>query len=170
MRFRFPLSWPSRADGTLLPAVLAGLLVVGLVGQCVATGGTPDLPPVMAVGAARTRLRVPTVVPVSVARVIVDRPLFAPRQSVTSAADGNPPSILGGASVAGTMAIRGRTYAVVRRPDGTSANLSVGATLGGWRLVALGQQGATFVKGGDRRVVAYGASAPVAEAADAPSE
>ena len=155
MRFQVPLSFPNRADRTVLPAALASLLALAFGLQLIWTSSEPDLPPVLAVGAARSNAAPPKIVPTATSPIVLERPLFAPRQSV-SVANGALPSILGGAMVAGTVSIRGRTFAVIRRPNGTASNLSVGGSVAGWRLVSLGQQAAVFVKGAERREIAYG--------------
>lgn len=155
MRFQFPLSFPNRADRTVLPAALASALALAFGLQLIWTSSEPDLPPVMAVGAARSNAAIPRIAPTAPSSAILERPLFAPRQSAV-VANGAPPPMFGGAMVAGTVSIRGRTFAVVRRPNGAVSNLSVGGSLGGWRLVSLSQQAAVFVKGAERREVAYG--------------
>jgi len=172
LRYRFPLSSPRRADGTVLPAVLAALLALAFAAQLVWAGDEADLPPVLAVSAARANFAAPAVMPVAVPAVVFERPLFAPRQSLTATATATAaaPPALGGAVVAGTATIRGRTFAVVRRADGTVANVALGGRVGGWRLVALGQDGAVFVRSGERLQVAYGAQAAATPEAEAPVE
>ncbi len=155
MRFQFPLSFPSRADRTVLPAALAGVLVLVFGLQLIWTRIDPDLPPVMAVGAALSKVAVPKIVPATTSLAIFARPLFAPRQSA-AVANGASPPMFGGAIVAGTVSIRGRTFAVIRQANGATSNMSIGGTLDGWRLVSLGQQAAVFVKGAVRREIEYG--------------
>lgn len=169
MKFRFPSSLPSRADGTLLPALLSGALAVALLAQLTWTAREPDLPAALHVSAPSARAEVPVISPVVASSEIFRRPLFAPRQSASVAADGPPPPMLGGAVVAGTVSVRGRTFAVVRRPNGTSFNMAVGGRLYGWTLAALRDEGAIFVKGAARQTMAYGAQ-PVTEAAEIPTE
>ena len=170
MKFRYHLSLPSRADDTILPAVLAGALALMFGVQLWLSGSDPELPPALAVGASQANTAVPAMTPVGADRIIFDRPLFAPRQSLTAASQAGPAYAIGGAIVAGTVAIRGRSFAVVRRPNGVVTNLGIGGSIDGWRLVALPSDGAVFVKNKERRVIPYGAAAvPVAEE-DAPSE
>ncbi len=164
------MSVPNRADDTILPAVLAGLLAVLLAVQLLLSGADPDLPPALAVSASRTKTTIPEMAPVVAARVIFDRPLFAPRQSLTAALRTGAASMIGGALVAGTVSIRGRSFAVVRRANGDVMNLGIGGVIDGWRLVALQAGGAVFVKGKESRVLAYGAAAFAPAEEDAPSE
>jgi hypothetical protein len=172
LRYRFPLSLPRRADGTVLPAVMTALLAMVFAAQLFWASAEEDLPPVLAVSAARANFGVPAVAPVAVPQSIFERPLFAPRQSLAlaAAAAAAAPPALGGAVVAGTATIRRQTTAVVRRPDGSVANIAIGGVVGGWRLVALGQEGAVFVKGRERLRVAYGAQAASSAEAEVPAE
>jgi len=138
--------------------MLAMLLAVSLM--LVITGGStpvalPPALPVSGAGAVATTIPNPRA---PAARVVFDRPLFAPRQSPFAAANGGEAPVLGGAAVAGTVTLGRRNFAVVRRPDGAVSNLAIGGTISGWRLVALTAQGALFVKSGVRRIVAYGAA------------
>lgn len=170
MKFRFPLSLPNRADGTLLPGILVALLAAALGVQLWAANAEPDLPPVLAVGATRLVTAIPTIAPVKAARVIFDRPLFAPRQAMTAATGFGQPLVLGGASVAGMVSVRGRSYAVIRRANGEVSNLAIGGLVNGWRLVSLRADGAAFVKDSVRQDIAYGAAAIRPTEEDAPAE
>lgn len=169
MTFQFPSFFPRRADGTVLPSVLASLLAVTLAIQFVAADRAPELPPMLAVGANRVDLDVPAFAAVSAAPILFARPLFAPRQSLI-AGSSSQTLPLGGASVAGTVAIRGRTFAVVRRANGTVSNIAIGSAVGGWRLIALRPEGAVFVKNNVRHQIAYGATPSAASEEDVPTE
>lgn len=169
MKFRFPLSLPSRADGTFLPAGLASVLVLALAAQLLAAGDGPELPPAPAVGAARSNFQAPVYQRVGVPPAIFSRPLFGPRQPPTIG-DGAPPPAIGGATVAGTMSVRGRTYAVIRRGNGAVINLRVGGSVEGWRLLSLGPSGAVFQKANDKRTIAYGGSGLAQPAAEVPEQ
>jgi hypothetical protein len=164
LKFRFPLSFPRRAEDTILPGVLSGLLVITFGFQLVLAGADPELPPVLAVGSSRGNVTVPSAAPVRAAQGIFKKPLFAPRQSMTAGQTADAVAPMGGASVAGTVTIRGRAVAVIRRPNGTVTNLSVGGTIDGWRLVSLQTDRAVFTKKGMKRDIAYGTSpAPVTD-------
>lgn len=169
MKFRFLLSLPSRNDGTVLPALLGTILAATLVMQLTWAAREPDLPLPLPATAPVTSNRVPIVSPVVASGEIFRRPLFAPRQSSSIASDIAPAPTLGGAVVAGTVSLRGRTYAVVRRSNGKSFNLPVGGQLNGWSLAALRDEGAVFVKGRARQTIAYGTQ-PTSEAAEPPAE
>lgn len=160
---------PNRADGTLLPALLAVALAATLLAQLGWTAREPELPPALPVSVPVSNFRVPTISPVAASGEIFRRPIFAPRQSASAASDGAPPPMLGGAVVAGTVSVRGRTFAVVRRPNGTSFNMAIGGRLNGWSLTALRDEGAIFVKGNTRQTMAYGAQ-PVTEATEPVTE
>jgi hypothetical protein len=158
LTFQFPISLPNRADQTLLPGILTGVLVLTLVAQIMWLNPEPQLPPAMTVTAARFNFATPTAVQVPVSRAIFDRPLFAPRQSAVTAQNSGAPVLpLGGAVVAGTVTVRGRTFAVVRRPNRTTRNMAIGSELDGWRLASFGQQSAVFAKGRERREITFGA-------------
>ncbi|MFM9976613.1 MAG: hypothetical protein ACKVOP_01015 [Sphingomonadaceae bacterium] len=137
--------------------MLAALLAMVFVLQLFLARADEDLPPVLAVSAARSNFIAPSVAPVAVPSGIFQRPLFAPRQSLAATGAVAAPPPLGGAVVAGTATIRRRTFAVVRRSDGSVANVAIGGVVSGWRLVALGQERAVFVKGGERLQIPYGA-------------
>ncbi|WP_293880050.1 hypothetical protein [Sphingomonas sp.] len=170
MKFRFLLSLPNRTDETLLPAILAGLLVAAIITQLLWASDAQDLPPVLPVGAAHANFGAPAVAPVGLPGVILARPIFAPRKSALAGAGGGPPPILGGATVAGAMSVHGRSYAVVRRADRTTSNVGIGGVVGGWRLVALGDASAIFVRGRDRRTIAFGAQGAPPNPDAAPAE
>ena len=169
MKFQFPLSLPNRAERTLLPTLLSAMLAATFLTQLLWADRDADLPPVMAVTAAQGNFKAPKIPLVEVPRNIFSRPLFAPRKSTTLKNDGSPPPVLGGATIAGTVSIRGRSVVVVQRPGGAVTNLTIGGALGGWRLSAIGQRGAIFVRGSERRDIAYGAppsGAPTEEPAE----
>jgi hypothetical protein len=70
---------------------------------------------------------------------------------------------LGGAVLAGTVSIKGRSYAVVQRPDGGISRLAVGARYAGWRLQSLSSTGGVFAQGKQRISMTFGmAPAPAA--------
>ena len=169
MRFRFPLSLPNRAEGTLLPALLGAVLAATLIAQLMWAARAPELPAALPLPAPFARAQVPVIAPASASAEIFRRPIFAPRQSASLASAGAPPPMLGGAVVAGTVSVRGRTFAVVRRPNGTSFNMAVGSRLNGWSLVGLRAEGAIFVKGNAKQLMAYGAQ-PVTEAEEPVTE
>lgn len=164
-----PISLPRPDDGTLLPAALAALLVLAIALQLVWTG-EPDLPPER-VGRIVQPQQTVMIARTGVSPIILERPLFSPTRggtAPTASADGAPPSVLGGAIVAGSVT-RGRARrAFLRLADGSVRGLAIGQTFDGWRLAGLTDDGARFARGRKTMTIAFGASAPVAseEASD----
>lgn len=151
---------PRRRRGTVLPAVLATALVIGAAIQLASPLG---LEPSSSVPAPRPRIAAidpATVRLIEIPAEIAARPLFAPRIAPGDASADNQASALGGVTVAGSVSLRGRRYAVIRKTDGTFANLAVGAFVSGWRLVGLGAESARFSNGAERIEVPYGGAAP----------
>jgi hypothetical protein len=146
---------PRRADRSLLPALLAGVLGLLLIVQCLLPVGGEISADVLA-PLRVSRFSVAAMPPSADPSPVLERPLFAPRLVMSTAAQGSAP-ILGGASVAGTVSIRGRALAVVRRVDGSVYNLPLGGAVGGWRLVSLNSATARFQKGSEQLELAYGA-------------
>lgn len=153
----------------MLPSILASLLAIGIAIQLVSAKREPDLPPVLAISTNRVSFDMPAVAPVSVAPVIFARPLFAPRQSLIAGPSAQTLP-LGGALVAGMVAVRGRAFAVVRRANGTVSNIPIGGAVDGWRLVALNPESGVFVKNNVRQQIAYGATPMAAREDSAPAE
>lgn len=81
--------------------------------------------------------------------VLAQRPLFIAAASPQSDENspGSPPALVG---IVGRLP---EAVGMVRGHDGTLHNLSVGAALGGWRLIALGSDAALFARGAVRRRV-----------------
>jgi len=82
--------------------------------------------------------------------------IAAPSPQSEDNGPGAPPALVG---IVGRLP---EAVGMVRGPDGMLHNLSVGAALGGWRLIALGSDAALFARGEIRRRV----SLPVADEAD----
>lgn len=156
MRFALPV--PDRSSR--LPAMLCAVLGVAFCVQLLIVGGTGPLPAAVAGSARLPNFVVPTLEPVSAARVIVDRPIFSPRRSTSQVQGGQAAAaILDGATIGGTVRIGNRRYGVVRYADGRIQNVGVGALVSGWRLVALGPDSAQFARGGERLTLPYGRTA-----------
>lgn len=135
--------------------MLAALLVAMAALQLFVTR-EPEIPEAPFSSAARVaRYGAPAAPRVDIPQVILARPLFAPRRAETA----NPvAAALGGAMVAGSVAYRGRSRAVLRQSDGSIRYVPVGGSVAGWRLIALQPDFARFAKGGQRLDVAYGAA------------
>lgn len=158
---------PQRSRGTLLPAVLAAALLLGALIQLV---GSPAAEPISPAPPLRPRIGANdslTIRSIGIPDEISARPLFAPRIAPGDAAADNQAAALGGVTLAGTVSLRGRRYAVIRKPDGGFANLGVGAVVAGWKLLRLGPESAGFSNGSERIEVPYGgAAAPVSDGAE----
>ena len=162
LKLRSPISLPRRDDGTVLPAALAGLLLVGAALQLVWTG-TPDLPPETVGHVEPVRLEV-AMSPVAVPPVIAARPLFVPSRSGaggTGAGASGDVSPLGGVIVSGTLSQGRAMRAFLKMPDGTVRSIGIGGDVSGWRLTALTPEAARFTRSGDSLTVPYGSTAPV---------
>ena len=169
MKYRFPFSPPNRADRTRLPALLVAVLAMAAIVQLLGARNDPLPVGLPAVQTARN-FDLPVVRPITAAAIITGRPLFAPRQmSIATAAAVTAPAVLGGATVVGSISVRGRSYAVIRRADRSTVNLPVGGFEKGWRLVAIGSDSATFTKGEERRALDFGAAQATGEPEQAPS-
>lgn len=158
---RAPLARPTRANGALLPALCAGLLA-GLAGLQFAMTANPELPePGFAGGGARSVL--PLIAGSAVPEVLARSSIFAPTRTLQAKSEGGAPSPLQGASVAGAVSVRGRSYAVIQRADGQIVRLPVGGRIAGQRLVSLSPDGAIFQSGATRSRIPYGTTvAPAA--------
>lgn len=166
LKLPFPLSPPNRADGTLLPACCAACLAALGALQLGLTGAVEVPAAGWAGGGVRAGLT-----PIALAAadpVLRETTIFSPARTAGAAGDaaGSP---LGGTAIAGSVAVRGRSYAVVQRPDGSVARVGLGGIVAGYRLVALEPDAAILSNAGKRIRVAYGA-APVLQSPDAPAE
>lgn len=160
MTFRFPLSAPRREDATILPAILAGLLVLMLASQLAFPSDIASQP-VLASSRA-TRIAGVDAAPIRAADIIVARNLFAPGRSQTGALGKVPGTALGGAVVAGTVGSGARMRAVVMQPGGTLVFVGVGGLLNDWRLDRLRPDRAVFRRGADKLEMPFGGMAPSA--------
>jgi hypothetical protein len=148
----------------MLPAALALVLALAAVMQLIFSSGS-DLPKGVVAQGGADRFILPVAKPVAIPSEIMARPLFAPRVAPpgTDQAAGNA---LGGSVIAGTVAIRGRTWIFVRHADGRIERLGPGAVISGWRIAAIDRSGVRLSRAGKTMNVPYGAAAP-ADAAPA---
>ncbi|MCI1755737.1 MAG: hypothetical protein LKM31_08025 [Sphingobium sp.] len=165
MKLRFPLSPPRSEDGTMLPAVLAVLLLATAGAQLLMAGdeGLPEegvgrIAPVVPASSDMTYGAPPA--------IILTRPLFSPTRSLAARplsvggeADFGP---LQGAVPVGTIARGRRAVLFLRLPDGTARTMTLGSGYLGWRLAAIGSDAATFAQANQRITIKYGSTAPVA--------
>ncbi len=166
LKLQFPLSPPSRADGSLLPACCAAFLAALAALQLALTGAAEVPAPGWAGGGVRAGLP-PIAVPAP-DPVLRETTIFSPARTATATRDAVS-SPLAGTAIAGSIAVRGRSYAVVQRPDGRVARVGLGGMIAGYRLVALEPDGAILSNAGKRIRVVYGA-APVLPSPEAPAE
>ena len=137
---------PSRDDRTLLPALLAGVLVLMIALQF-ALPAADKLP-----GDARRVVPLRGVDAV-ISRVIPDpvimrNALFSPSRGGAASGGGTGP--LGGATLVGMVRVGNRARAIVQRGDGTAVSVAVGGRYQDWTLVALSTKTARFVRDGER--------------------
>ncbi|MBX9858184.1 MAG: hypothetical protein K2Y20_01155 [Sphingomonas sp.] len=134
---------PSRADGTLLPALLA--LVLALLALFQLLTGTEPLP-----GESYGRVIVPVVRPradtaVAPDPVVARASIFTPVHG-TSGDDQRPASLgpLGDAAPVGITRARGVTRVILQRSDGQVVRLPIGGRYGGLRLTAVTSDAVRF--------------------------
>ena len=167
-KFRFRWHAPRADDGTLMPAVLAGIIVCTIMLQVLWT--EPE--PVAQLSAPMRRRAAP--MPPTMDLVQVDSrinadAIFAPRGRTRPGGQNaeRPNAPLDGITVAGAVSVGSRTAIVIRHPAGGTANVPVGGRVAGWTVAAIGPESATFVRHRQRLVVTYGAAATPSEPGDA---
>ena len=151
LKFQAPLPLPNRADGSVLPAILA-VVLAALVAAQFMIGDVAEQPLVPG------RTIVPKIgeqgVTVSVADpVIIRNALFAPARGAGISAGTGP---LDGAVFAGVIKGRGFARAVLQEASGEAVSVPVNGSFHGWRLIALNNENATFVRDGIRYVAPIG--------------
>lgn len=145
---------PNRDNGTILPALLAALLVLMIALQF-ALPAELDLP---SEGKGVVPLKLS---PTAVNRVIPDPlilrdALFSPGRSAVAGAKvagGSGP--LDGAVVVGMVRARGVARAIVQQADGSAVSVSVGGRYRGWRLLSITAGNAVFSRDGERLSLAF---------------
>ena len=142
----------------MLPAALVAVLALAAVVQLAVTDAV-ELPPAgpIGVGAPLPPVREPQ--PRGVPGLILSRPLFAPPVSAGAGGEegeGAAADPLGGVAILGTVAVGRIRYAVVQQ-GGVTRRVGVGGTVAGWRVLALGQDGAVLGRGAERLRRDYGA-------------
>lgn len=88
--------------------------------------------------------------------ILLQNPMFSPARTATDAKGAAAQAPLGGAVVAGAVSIRGRSYAVIQRPDGAIMRLGIGSVYAGWRLRSLSTSGALFEQGAQKMTLNFG--------------
>lgn len=154
MKYRLSLAKPTRANHALVPALCVAALALGLVLQLALVGEVEMPDEGWSGGGARAKM--PTIAGQFVPKILLTRSIFSPTRTANSDVGQAIEAPLGGAIVAGTVSIRGRSYAVVQRPDGVIVRLAVGGRYAGWRLRSLSSAGAIFDQGAQRLAITFG--------------
>jgi hypothetical protein len=145
-----------RVNGVLAPAFCAAVLLLCIVLQLALTTDVEF--PEAGRSEGRARGDLPLIAGQFVPTIIQERPIFSPSRTAVEANEQAIALPLQGAAIAGMVSIKGRTYAVLQRPDGRTSRLTVGMRYAGWRLRSLSSTGAVFDKGAQRLPVAFGAA------------
>lgn len=154
---RFPIPRPHSDDGTLVPALLVGLLTGMLVLQLVLPGSGDPPPSPDGEQFHFSATVAPAIGPVIPARIILERPVFSPQRTVSNGADADP---LSGAQVAGAWSTGGRANLILRLPNGSTRTIRVGQATDRWVLAAVTNEGARFARDGRTVLVPFGTAAP----------
>jgi hypothetical protein len=154
---RFPIPRPRSGDGTILPAALAGLLVVTLALQVAfVPSDEPELDAARWAGASAP-LGMPPITPAVASRAILEQPIFTPARATGGGTAADP---LAGAQVAGAWSVGRQANLVVREADGGTRTVRIGQSVNQWILTAITPQGARFSRDGQSMLVPFGATAP----------
>jgi len=145
---------PERAEGTVLAALLAALLVVMLIAQGLLPPDRPvvaDLPPVI------LRAGDVAAAPVTADSVLARRSIFQPTRLAGADGGAGPAAPLDGAIPAGVIRVRGAARLVLQTPEGNSITLRTGQSWRGWRLVRIGSDEVRFARGSETVTLGLGA-------------
>jgi hypothetical protein len=145
-----------RVNGALAPAFCVAMLLLCILLQLALTTDVEF--PEVGRSEGRARAELPLIAGQFVPTIIRERPIFSPRRTAVKANEQAVALPLEGAAIAGTVSIKGRTYAVLQRPDGRTSRLTVGMRYAGWRLRSMSSTGAVFDKGEQRLPVTFGAA------------
>lgn len=166
---------PDRANGALLPAGLALVLLAGAALQL----GLPQgeaVPPALGVWRAPER-RLPAIADVAAPDLAGRASLFSPLRVLGAQVDASVSLVpqrrvgpLDGTYVLGSAQI-GRMQALLLREEGGRVlRMSPGTSYRGWRLLRIEADGARFLKNGSSRHIAFGASEPASSESETISE
>lgn len=158
---------PNRADRTLLPAVLAAVLL-GLLGLQFALPHSASLPEFAS--GRLTPIPVRRIEPVVAARVITERALFSPGRSLDAAAADSAAAPLGGVNAIGYAIHRGRAKLFLQGGDGVLHSLAIGGVYRDWQLVRLSPEFAIFARADERLTLPISASKPLVSGANREDE
>lgn len=170
---------PDKANGALLPAGLALVLLAGAVLQLTLPQGAA-VPPMLGVSRAPDR-RLPAIAEVT-APDLAGRPsLFSPLRVIGAriaeldaaspgAALPKPVGPLGGTFVLGAARVGRAQVLLLREEGGRVLRLGPGGSHQGWQLLRIEADGARFRKNGKITRIAFGASAQAGDPAADTSE
>ncbi len=99
----------------------------------------------------------PGIAALAAPNVLLQRTIFSPLR--TASGNSETVALSPGIAVAGTVTVRGRSFAIIQTPGGKIVRVPLGGRIGGMRLVALNPTGAEFIAQGKRISVAFGAAA-----------
>ena len=159
MKYQVRLPRPSRAEATLLPAVLGGSLALMAALQF-ALPVEDELP----VSTAATVRRL--VAPLETSRAVADpvilaNALFSPARIGKQSDAKSDTGPMDGARVVGSVQTRGFARALLQTSDGSAVTVAVGGRYRGWRLIGLNPTNAIFRRGGVTLPMPFGAGAVV---------
>lgn len=104
----------------------------------------------------QARVVLPSISGQTLPPILLQNPIFSPARTANDAKSAAALNPLGGAVVAGAVSIRGRSYAVIQRPDGAIVRLGIGSVYAGWRLRSLSTSGALFEQGAQKMTLNFG--------------
>lgn len=166
---------PDKANGALLPAGLALVLLAGAALQL----GLPQgeaVPPALGVWRAPDR-RLPAIADVAAPDLAGSASLFSPLRVLGAQVDPSASPMpqrrvgpLDGTYVLGSAQV-GRTQALLLREEGGRVlRMAPGTSYRGWRLLRIEADGARFLKNGASRTISFGASKPASSESETISE
>ncbi len=158
---------PDKANGALLPAGLALLLLAGAALQLALPQGSA-VPPALGVSRMPDR-RLPSIAQVA-APDLTGRPsLFSPLRVVGASAldagglgalGARPIGPLDGTFVLGAVRVGAAQALLLREESGRVLRMAPGGSYRGWQLLRIAASGARFRKNGRITRIGFGASAP----------
>lgn len=166
---------PASANGGVLPATLAALLMAGAVVQLALPA--PDAMPDGTVSGRAPQWSLPSVGEPGLPSTAILPHLFAPKrlgaalitpggaegEDTEEAPAPKPVGPLSGAWVLGTMRVGNARAVLIRPASGGGFRLPVGATWRGWQLVSIGDTAAVFRRGGRNRSISFGTTSSGSE-------
>lgn len=160
---RFPIPAPRSDEGTLVPAVLLGLLIIMMALQFWLARSEETVPAGESLP-VRMAYKPPRITAVAVAPAILTQPIFSPTRAAGSGATSG--DLLEGSQIIGAWSQGRQARLVLRKPDGNSVTIRLGQVVNGWQLAGITSEGARFARSGDTALIHFGASAPQSQSND----